>query len=434
MTSLKIIEKINNNIFSSLLVFSLAILVSIMAVVTALYIITPPFKSTFNTYTIGAIGWTTLLLSTISISLPHKKESILIFLIFFIFGFSTGAYLEPVSDQLDHVSRSFERCENIDAGSRFNRSFWQYSMNGLIICKTKKNISYSPNQVIMLIDILHGIYMGIASTILFSIGKKFGLPFKWSFFSVCTAFFFMGTNKFSYFRYYSYGPSFSSILTYWLWVRFFFFENSNKKILIGTFFASLLILIISVNHMQESVFLAYICLFWILLNFGEKIYTSKIKFSQKILTITILFIVLFILPQFYFFQNLIQQISINNLWEANKKVVYSLNNWQIFGRIWESQYRVVETIGVVGFLSLVTSFLLLYWNFENINLFSRFKIFTIGNISFLIFTIPLLHFLWVTNVHILVYYRIVYSSLFWYPIAFFLYFLETRINKNFEKE
>lgn len=406
-----------------------SLLVVVMSSISLIYIFTKVNNFTINYYYIGIIGWMAISCATIYLSLNYLKECLVIFVVFFTLGFSTQAYLEPISDQIDHLYKTYERCENIDYGSRINRGFWQYNMNGLLLCQTK-NVNYTPVQVLKVIDLLHGLYIGMACVILFLIGRISGLPAKWSFLAVCMALFFMGTNKFSYFRYYSYSDSFTSILMYWLWIGFFFFKKSFSKNIVGTVTAILLIIILSVNHIQEAVFLAFIVSFWIILNVTELIISWKKNISILSLWFMMLFLIFFILPQYKQFQEILNHVFMANWWDKNQSVVYHWYNLHLMGRIWVPQYRVVETIGIMGFTPLFLSPFLLCWNQKKFPISIRIRIVLLGILPFLIFCTPLCHYIWLANVAIPVYYRIAYSSLFWCTIVFYLFMIETRI-RNF---
>ena len=54
------------------------------------------------------------------------------------------------------------------------------------------------------------------------------------------------------------------------------------------------------------------------------------------------------------------------MWEKNLNVVYFWNNIHVTGKIWQPQYRVTETIGLIGTLPLAISPLLFFANKEKI--------------------------------------------------------------------
>lgn len=406
------------------LVATTVLLVAIMTAISIVYLAAPRFHFTINQTVLGWLGWATLATSSLYISLKYKKECFFIFLAFFIFGFFSKAYLEPASDQIDHLYRTHEKCRNIDNGTRLNTGLWQYGMNSVFLCEGHKK-HQPPEYKLFTIDLLHGLYLGFASTILYTISRNAGLPAKWSLLSVIISTAFMGTNKFSYFRYYSYGPSFTSLCIYWIWISTFFFSIRRKMIFLGLAASLPLITIMAVNHIQEAVFLFFLTFFWITINATEKIFYSKNKYINLAVWIVIIFLTFYIFPQFKAVQEAIQIIPFKNMWEKNLNVVYFWNNIHVTGKIWQPQYRVTETIGLIGTLPLAISPLLFFANKEKIPISTAVRVTLLGSLPFLVFCTPLFHYLWVAHVKIPVYYRIAYSSLFWIPIAYFLYAAET---------
>ena len=405
------------------LVTTTVLLVVTMALISFVYMRTPRFHFTANQTILGWLGWATLATSTLYISLKYKKECFFVFLVFFIFGFFSKAYLEPSSDQLDHLHRTYENCKNIDTGRRINYGLWQYNMNSLFLCE--KEINYNPERKLFKIDILHALYLSFASTILYTISRNAGLPAKWSILSLIISILFMGTNKFSYFRYYSYGPSFTSLCIYWTWISLFFFSKKREMIFYGLAAALPLSIIIIVNHIQEVIFLFFIMFFWTTINLTEKISYSINKYRNLTAWFFIILLALYIVPQFKIAQETIQIIPFKNIWEKNQSVIFYWNNIHIMGKIWQAQYRVTETIGLMGIFPLVISPLLFFINKKKISMSTAARVTILGALPFLVFCTPLLHHLWVAHVKIPVYYRIAYSSLFWIPIAYFLYTIET---------
>lgn len=404
-------------------------LVVLIAILSMIYFTTPRYNFTINQAFLGWIGWVTLTISTLLVSFKYKKECFFVFLLFFTFGFFSKAYLEPVSDQIDHLCRTQEKCRNIDTGDRVNRGLWQYNMNSLFLCDGETT-NKSPENKLFSLDILHGLYISFASTILYTISRNTGLPAKWSFFSVIIAILFMGTNKFSYFRYYSYGPSFTSLCIYYLWISFFFFSDSKKAIILGLFLLLPLIIIILVNHLQEAVFLIFISSFWVIFCLTEKLYCLKNKNNILLPWTIILLSLFFIFPQFQWFEKIFSLLPISNIWEKNQSIVYYWNSIHIMGKIWLPQYRVADTVGLLGFAPLALTPLILLFNQSIFSKSMLARIILLGILPFLIFCIPFYHYIWVAHVQIPVYYRIAYSSLFWVPIASFFYQVEILIKNH----
>lgn len=401
-----------------------------MAWISIIFITTPRNTFTINPFFLGLTGWATLLTSTMYISLAYKKECFFIFFFFLIFGFFSKAYLEPLSDQVDHLHFTHQHiCKNFDNGGRLDAGLWQYNMNSLLLCEKGKK-TMPPEVKLFLIDILHGLYLAFASTILYCLSRNSGLPAKWSFLSVIIAMLFMGTNKYSYFRYYSYGPSFTSLCIYWLWTSTFFFSKNSKNIIYGILLFIPATVILLVNHMQESVFLTFILLFWLIINLTEKIRLSKNKNKNILIWASIIFLFFFLFPQFQWAQKIFHSIinfspiSISSIWENNRGLVYYWNNIHIMGKIWIPQYRVMDTIGIMGFIPLILTPLLFFCKQGCFSNSAQNRIILLGTLPFFIYCTPLCHYLWAAHVQSYVYYRIAYISLFWIIIAYFLYRIE----------
>ena len=94
------------------------------------------------------------------------------------------------------------------------------------------------------------------------------------------------------------------------------------------------------------------------------------------------------------------------------------------GKIWIPQYRVPETIGIMGLAPLALAPLLYLCNQGYFQRSAQIRIILLGCLPFLTLCTPLCHYIWATHVQLPVYYRIAYSSLFWITIAYFLYFTE----------
>lgn len=418
-----------------ILMTTTVLLIVLMAGISIVNIATPRNNFTISPLFLGFLGWTTLITSTFYVSFTYKKECLFILFSFFIFGFLSKAYLEPVSDQLNHLYLTHHQiCKNIDTGARIDGGLWHYSMNSLFLCENPGKI-LDPEKKLLNIDILHGLYISFSSAILYSVSRSAGLPAKWSFLSVIIALFFMGTNKFSYFRYYSYGPAFTSHCIYWLWISAFFFSRERRKIIYGILLLIPTIIILTVNHLQGIVFLIFLSFFWIIILLTEKIYHSKKWCRITLLWFFILFSIFFLLPQlkwvqnvFHSFLNVFFPIPIANFWDRNQSIVYYWNNIHIMGKIWLPQHRVPNTLGLMGLAPLVLTPLLFVCNQGNFSKFLQTRIILVGILPFLILCTPLCHYIWAAHVQLPVYYRIVYCSLFWIPIVYFLYLTERCID------
>jgi len=284
----------------------------------------------------------------------------------------------------------------------------------------------NPETILKRIDLLHGLYWGLLMVGLFILSKSAGLPNRWAFMSIIIAFLFFGTNRFSYFSYYSMAPSFSSILMYWLWTATFFFKKSWKDILLGLLMAVISIPILYTNHIQEVAFVLFIASIWLIWNISERIWHWLRHFQvwMKLIYIICLFLLLFTVIQFEFFQNLLSQIFYQNAWQKNQEVVVFWKGFHVMGKIWS--YRVNDTLGLVSTIPILLCIAFLWPRLIRINREMKIRIMILGILPFVICFIPAFHFIWVSNSKIGIYYRLCYSSIFWITIAYFLYGLEGR--------
>ena len=383
-------------------------------------------------------------------------------MVFFCLGYYLGPYLEPPADPLHHLKRTYEGCEKRSNQIQYpkkNEGLWHYSMSSNILCFP--NQSSSPRTTLTRIDLLHGFYWGLLMVGLFVLSKSAGLPDRWAFLSCLIAFLFFGTNRFSYFSYYSMAPSFSSLLMYWLWTATFFFINSWKAILLGLVMAVISLPILWVNHFQEAAFMGFITMIWLFWNINERIWTlvntkhktieglqlnnsnsslpkrctrrlpKHVKIWMKQNYLLLLFVLLFILPQFEFFQKFISSWFERDLWHRNQEAVFCWQGFHVMGKIWS--YRINDTLGIMGTIPLLLSVAFLWPNLIRINKKKKIRILILGILPFVGYVIPLFNFIWVSNASISSYYRLCYTSMFWIPIAFFLCSLEGRCSTFWEK-
>ena len=385
-------------------------------------------KLVVSSTVLGAIGWSAVIFTLIYLSRKNAKHSIIVFFCFLCFGYFSGPYLEPPVDPLEHLRRTEENCNMHSSDMKgVNSGFWHYSLSGILLCKKKSVINAELR--LKQIDILNGIYWGTLMVCLFNLGKASGLPNKWTFFSCSLAFLFFGTNRFSYFCYYSLAPSFSSLFIYWTWTTVFFFRRCTlQRIFVGTLFAFFLFPILWLNHKQEAGFLLILCSLWIGWHFHQWLWLGFCTIENKLIARTskigylcLVFFIFMVLPQFVWFQNLVfSKYHGINYWSLNQHHVYFWNGFHLFGKIWGN--RVHDTFGILGFLLLALS-PLFFWNrfkpYGNSN--AHFLILISGLLPFFIFFTPLLHFFWNVTARTDVYYRICYASIYWLPLSYLMY-------------
>lgn len=386
----------------------------------------------------GIFCWFTFIVTFTYLGREFFLKAIIIFSIFFVFGYIKGPYLEPPSDPFEHLRRTHKICNKKTFQiPKKNRGLIHYSMTGLFLCKKieKQNLIKAESKL-DIIDFVHGLMIGILALGLFILAKNARLPDRWAIFSILVAFLFMGTNRFSYISYYSLAPSFTSMLIYWLWTAVFFFKEEKNDVILGVIIGALLVPIIMVNHLQEAFFIVFIVTVWLLYNLTKKIHLFYSSRKPIIIYYVIIFFVLFLLPQFKFFQLFAQKIFIGNYWQANQKFIFSWHGWHIMGKIWNA-HRVSDTLGLINLISLLIVPVLFYSSrryFTNILFFPRSdKIIILGILPFIGFCVPLFHFAWASNTFRVAYYRMAYSSFFWILITYFLLNFEKIIIRKFKK-
>jgi len=382
---------------------------------------------------LGYLAWATFILSIGVLGHQFWKELSVVFCLFFWLGWSVGPFLEPPGDPLDHLARSYATCGKMSVDmERTNRGLWQYNLLGNILCHER--YSLSPKDVLNRIDVANGVFWAIGASILFVVGLRAGLPANWAFFSVCLAFLFMGTNRFSYFSYYSFAASFSSMWIYWLWIATFFFKQQSRYLLPGILAAGVCLPILAVNHIQEAVFLALIVGVWALY-FLVRSVALYFSTSHQVwryfwwwLFLVLLFGIFFILPQWSVFQAELRHLFIADNWQAHQDAVITWQGLHFIGKIWK--YRVHDTLGFFGILPVLMIPLFILPKVLEQHNEKKWQILLLGLLPFVVYCVPLLHFVWISNCEILeVYYRICYSSLFWLPVALVLYNLGLHIQK-----
>ena len=259
-----------------------------------------------STEIIGILGWLTLFFTTICFSKNHILPSAFVFFIFLGLGLWIGAYFEPPSDPTHHLFRTYQYYLDSYAFSiqkKVNFGFWHYSMNGIFLSLVEK--TGDPDKILGILNLLNGAYWGLLGVSVYLVSKAARLPDKWAFLSCIVCLCFFGTNKFSFFRYYSYGPTFTNMIMLMLWVRGFFFADDLKKIVLGGICAILLLPVLYVNHIQESAFLSIIVSVWLTALIIDKSISKRYATPSILCTILLL---LFVLPQFGVLREILEKI------------------------------------------------------------------------------------------------------------------------------
>jgi len=405
----------------------------------------------FPTFYLGTLFWTTLFLTIAYLGINFFKQCLFVFIIFFLIGYFIGPYLEPPADPLEHTRFAYSYCDKDSKEVRkIGFELWHYSMLSTFLCSD--NGYTNPRVILNRFDILNGMIWGMLMTGLFILTKSVGVPGRWAFIGSITAFLFLGTNRFSYFSYYTMSSSSSSILICWLWTAAFFQKNNWEHIITGLLFSLICVIVLLTNHIQEAVFLGFITIAWLFVNFNEKVWRSisikknSSRFSHQHIRsfkfnilgryshlnyLLCLCIILFLLPQSNYFQQILSTFFIGNNWEANQEVVLFVNGFHLFGKIWS--YRVADTMGTAGFVPVLLIIPFFLPNFVRVDNFKKLRIIFLGLLPLAVYMTPLLNYIWLSNIKAGVYYRLSYCSMFWVPTAFFLYSIENRLVINLKK-
>lgn len=398
------------------------------------------WASQVSTTMLGYLAWLCILSSLVTLSRRFLLQATGIFLFFCAVGVWFGPFLEPPADPFEHLRRIHGFCEKTaEQVPVVNGGFWHYSMAGTVICTHSSGDTDETRSdgYLARIDWLHGIIQGILLTSLFICGKCSGLPTRWAIFSTAVAFLFFGTNRFGFFRYYSFGPTSSSLLIYWLWISFFFFKTKQREIIAGVIAALFLVPILWVNHYQEVFFLAFLVLVWLLLNFYEFLFCTSNRIpwlktgygqEKKLLIIirtmycAIVGVIFFVMPQIKFFTLWLSTFFRRPLFFHNQHAIVQWHGLMLFGKVWS--LRINDTFTFIGLLILLMAVPFFMPGLVRKETGVKVRVFLLAILPFIGYFVPLINYIWISNVKIAVYYRLCYSSLFWLFFAYFLWGLE----------
>ncbi len=379
---------------------------------------------TLSSTVVGCLGWLAAAAALGLAAWDFPGRVALLFLLFFTFAWWRGPYLEPPADPIEHLNRIYDCCgqdsdriRRAERGSTQRNSIglWHYSMAAVLLCNQGES-GADPTGILHRIDLAHALFVGLVGVALLLTAKAAGLPDQWAFLSCVIAFFFMGTNRFAYFSYYSLAPTFTSILLYWLWIARFFFRSGKRETILGLSVASLMLPVIWVNHRQEAGFLGLVILAWLAVNiyFHGMSRQSGLKAWRFLLFFfSTLFFLFFVLPQLPLVREILGDFFIRDLWEKNRHLVVNWKGIFLWGRI--GGYRVDETFYGMGIFLAGLSFL--YFAVNRGDTERKVRIWLLSFLPFFGYLLPLLNFIWLSNVQYYEYYRLCYASLFWLLIA-----------------
>ena len=406
-----------------------------------------PFFSHFSTVFLGWLGWSTVIFTTVYLARKQAGQLLGIVLLFFFLGYGLGPFLSPASDPVEHLKRVYELNCNSEANliPRENYGMWQYSMVGIVLCP--ESIPIDPERQLIRIDIANGMFWALLAGVLFVLGIRAGIPGKWTFLSVLICFLFWGTNRISYFKYYSFSASCISIVFYWLWTAFFFFKKKPYEVFTGLAVALLSLPILWVNHRQEAVFLGFIVIIWLVLNavFSLNTASSVVTehqpnkiirlfrfFTIKRVCLLFVFVVLFVFPQADLFRKWLQKFVVCDY--GNSEQLFFLRWFDLFVGGQANALRVKDTLGMTGVVMVLLAVPYFMCGLSNKSLERKVRIYVLAILPFIGYFVPFFHFVWASNIKFATYYRLCYSSMFWLLFADFLFCLEQHFSLLIEKK
>ena len=402
-----------------------------------------PFSSLLSqlsTRFLGFLGWGTALVTIFCLGRGHLRAIGSVALLFFLLGLVIGSYLEPPADPLEHLRRIHEEnCGKMaDEVAPVNRGLWHYSMAGLVLCTDAAQVK--PVRMLWKIRIVNGLFWALASAVLFLVAIKIGLPHRWSFLSILICFLFFGTNRFSYFRYYSLAPTFTSMFIYWLWGVYLVMQENRRRFLLLAFCGMFFLPVLWTNHRQEGVFLVLLLGIAILVNvwlsLAERGNTchqagtgTKVRcWGPLAAYILFLFIILALLPQSADFRAWLAGVSIRHLGAEYYKYTWHFRHGLYLGGT-SHALRVRDTLGITGQV-LGPVLILYFWpGLVRFPVERKLRITLLAILPFIGYYTPFLHLIWASNVYVAEYYRLCYASMFWLLFSHFLYGLEQPLSR-----
>ncbi len=394
-----------------------------------------PLLSHLSTCFLGFLGWGTALVTIFCLGRGHLRAIGSVALLFFSLGLVIGSYLEPPADPLEHLRRIHEEnCGKMaDEVAPFNQGLWHYSMSGLILCTDAAQVK--PVRMLWKIRIANGLFWALAGSVLFLAAIKTELPYRWAFLAVLICFLFFGTNRFSYFRYYSLAPTFTSMLIYWLMGVSLVMQENRRRFLMLSFCGVFFLPVLLTNHRQEGVFLILLVGTVVLVNVGiwlagrgsachQAGTGTRVRCRGPIAAyLLFLFIILALLPQFADFRAWLAGFSIRHLGTEYYKYSWHFQHGLYLGGTGHA-FRVKETLGLTGQV-LGPVLILYFWpGLVRFPVERKLRITLLAILPFIGYYTPLLHLIWATNVYVSEYYRLCYASMFWLLFSHFLYGLE----------
>lgn len=351
-----------------------------------------------------------------------------------------GPFFQPPSDPVFHADVLWDYMGE-NAFDYSNRGFINKSIFYILFHLFQEPVNWTFRM--NLIYLFHYITnIAMISAVYFS-SRLYGLNKKWSFVSVILMVLFFGTDRFSYFTYYSLAPSGINMPFYWLISALVINATlkineitikSTSKIIYIYILGIALIPLIYYNHKQEAGFLLYIYMLAFLIFILKLIQIKKWHLFRNYFLIPVVVTVLFFPFALYFkiFPKLLL-FSIEYV-EKFSLHVSSYGGLWILGRL--NGPRILETLGVIGFLPLVFVIILIlvksFLNSLKNNIIIRkvsWELFIPGLLPFWILLIPFNLMVWISLVPATeTFWRACFATQFWITVSYIFSIFETRAN------
>ncbi|MCC5816325.1 MAG: hypothetical protein JJT78_16360 [Leptospira sp.] len=365
-----------------------------------------------------------------------KNEIKNIFWVFILFLpiSAIGPFIQPPSDPVYH---SFVLVNSMDTDvfkgapnrALLNKEFYQILFNFI----DSENWQYGYINLILYFHIFSTSLLVLATYIS---ARLYGINFKWSLLAVLIMILFFGTDRFSYFTYYSLAPSSINMAFFWLFSGILLNLAMKPSIISKETISNLLnvgfigicfVPIVYYNHHQEAGFFFFLYFLVSIIVAIRLIKQSPLKQRTKYISyLSILSILYF--PS-YLVLNFYGKLPLdlhNRVIEATEHLTNYHTIW-IFGKL--SGPRIWETLSFYGFFPLFFIVFYILFTVINKNKIDRRLILAMlpGLLTFWLMLVPLNFMIWIKAVKINEHlWRMAYFSQYWFTIVYFLYLIEQK--------
>jgi hypothetical protein len=361
------------------------------------------------------------LLVYLILSKKYLFDRFIIIIVLLSISFSwLGPYFEPRSDPIYHANVLFDSLDKNVYKDSVNRAYINRAFFYLFHKIFNFNNHIEKNWIILYV--FHLFSTTLLSTSCYASSRILGLDKKWSLFSVLLMILFYGTNRFSFFSYYSLAPTILNNAIYWVvsayLLKYLFKKNLNIRYIVQYIFIAIsLIPMLYLNHKQEAAFLLLI----IELSIIVVIWRVFILF--RILLLIILFIpYLYIVKLYVIPDSIINQIIQHSDYYRDILGIWMISKW--------NAPRLLDSFGLIGGIGIISSFIILVISIFNKKYFNLTFIIP-GLYPLWIMFIPLNFFLWIYIINTQeLFWRIAYFHQYWISISFVLFSIEQKINEK----